>query len=187
MLHLAAEEARNRKFSILFIDWEVQYRATIDHVAAMRERYVECTEQFYHVCLPMTTVNGVSVIQPEWTAWEPGVSWVRQPPEWAITDEGYFPFYRSGMTFESFVPAFNAWFSRGERAAIMVGIRLMNRSIVFCPSAPGESSGCHRINPGPRGNRTEAVMLFIRCTTGMSGISGVITLVADFPATLCMT
>lgn len=123
MLHLAAEEARNRKFSILFIDWEVQYRATIDHVAAMRERYVECTEQFYHVCLPMTTVNGVSVIQPEWTAWEPGVSWVRQPPEWAITDEGYFPFYRSGMTFESFVPAFNAWFSRGERAAIMVGIR----------------------------------------------------------------
>lgn len=125
MLHLAAEEALkiNRKFSILFIDWEVQYRATINHVAAMRERYVACTEQFYHVCLPMTTVNGVSALQPEWTAWEPGARWVRQPPEWAITDTGYFPFYRPGMTFENFIPAFNGWFARGESAAIMVGIR----------------------------------------------------------------
>ncbi|ECD9477058.1 DUF3440 domain-containing protein [Salmonella enterica subsp. houtenae] len=125
MLHLAAEEALkiNRKFSILFIDWEVQYRATINHVAAMRELYVACTEQFYHVCLPMTTVNGVSALQPEWTAWEPGARWVRQPPEWAITDTGYFPFYHPGMTFENFIPAFNGWFARGESAAIMVGIR----------------------------------------------------------------
>lgn len=115
MLHLVAEEARKRKrkFSILFIDWEVQYRATLTHVAAMRERYSDCTEQFFHVCLPVTTVNGVSCIQPEWTAWEPGVAWVRQPPEGAITDPAFFPFYRAGMTFESFVPAFNAWFAQG--------------------------------------------------------------------------
>ncbi|EHF1242698.1 DUF3440 domain-containing protein [Salmonella enterica] len=125
MLHLVAEEARRRKrkFSILFIDWEVQYRATLTHVAAMRERYSDCTEQFFHVCLPMTTVNGVSCIQPEWTAWEPGVLWVRQQPEGAITDLAYFPFYRTGMTFESFVPAFNAWFAQGKRAATLVGIR----------------------------------------------------------------
>ncbi|ECL1460376.1 DUF3440 domain-containing protein [Salmonella enterica] len=125
MLHLTAEEAikRGRQFSILFIDWEVQYRATLQHVTAMRERYADCTEQFFHVCLPMTTVNGVSCIQPEWTAWEPGVAWVRPPPEGTITDPAYFPFYRSGMTFESFVPAFNAWFSQDGRAATLVGIR----------------------------------------------------------------
>lgn len=125
MLHLTAEEAikRGRRFSILFIDWEVQYRATLKHVAAMRERYADCTEQFFHVCLPITTVNGVSCIQPEWTAWEPSVTWVREPPTWAITDPEYFPFYRAGMTFESFVPAFNAWFSQGKPAAGLVGIR----------------------------------------------------------------
>ncbi|EBY1954741.1 DUF3440 domain-containing protein, partial [Salmonella enterica subsp. enterica serovar Sandiego] len=93
------------------------------HVAAMRVRYSDCTEQFFHICLPMTTVNGVSCIQPEWTAWEPGVVWVRQPPAGSITDPAYFPFYRSGMTFESFVPAFNTWFTQGGRAAILVGIR----------------------------------------------------------------
>ncbi|EHW8690782.1 DUF3440 domain-containing protein [Salmonella enterica subsp. enterica serovar Saintpaul] len=125
MLHLVAEEARKRgrKFSILFIDWEVQYNATLTHVAAMRMRYSDCTEHFFHICLPMTTVNGVSCIQPEWTAWEPGVVWVRQPPAGSITDPAYFPFYRSGMTFENFVPAFNTWFAQDERAATLVGIR----------------------------------------------------------------
>lgn len=49
MLHLVAEEVRKRqrKFSILFIDREVQYNATLTHVAAMRERYSGCTGQFY--------------------------------------------------------------------------------------------------------------------------------------------
>lgn len=34
----------------------------------MWQQYSNCTEQFFHVCLPMTMVNGVSCIQPEWTA-----------------------------------------------------------------------------------------------------------------------
>ena len=125
MLHLTAEEARRRgrRFCVLFIDWEVQYSATIRHVQAMRERYADCTEAFYWVCLPLTTVNGVSVIQPEWMAWEPGVAWVRQPPEGAVTDPNFFPFYESGMTFDRFVPAFNAWFAAGQPAGILVGIR----------------------------------------------------------------
>lgn len=70
MFHLVAEEARRRarKFCVLFIDWEVQYHSTITHVANMRELYADCIEDFYWVCLPMTTVNGVSAIQPEWIA-----------------------------------------------------------------------------------------------------------------------
>ncbi|EDU1197110.1 phosphoadenosine phosphosulfate reductase family protein, partial [Salmonella enterica subsp. enterica serovar Heidelberg str. CFSAN000576] len=38
MFHLVADEARRRgrKFSVLFIDWEVQYHSTITHVAEMR-------------------------------------------------------------------------------------------------------------------------------------------------------
>lgn len=37
-----------------------------------------------------------------------GVEWVRQPPDDAITDMSYFPFYRYAMTFEEFVPAFSS-------------------------------------------------------------------------------
>lgn len=125
LLHLAAAEARKqkRKFSVLFIDWEVQYSATINHIEAMRQCYADCTDHFYWICLPLTTVSGVSQFQTEWTAWQDGVDWVRKPPDCAITSPSFFPFYYNGMTFESFVPAFNQWFSQGCNTGILVGIR----------------------------------------------------------------
>lgn len=136
MFHLAAEEARkqNKKFCVLFIDWEIQYNATIQHVQSMKEQYADCISNFYWVCLPLTTVNGVSALEPEWTAWESGANWVRQPPEGAITAPDFFPFYQPGMTFESFIPAFNHWFAQDEFTAILVGIRTdesLNRFIAI--------------------------------------------------------
>ncbi|ENG5288782.1 phosphoadenosine phosphosulfate reductase family protein, partial [Escherichia coli] len=94
LLHLTADVARRKKrrFSVLFIDWEAQYQCTIAHILKMREMYRDVTETFYWVALPLTTVNGVSQFQPEWICWEPGVEWVRQPPDDAITDMSYFPF-----------------------------------------------------------------------------------------------
>lgn len=126
LLHLTADVARRKKrrFSVLFIDWEAQYQCTIAHILKMREMYRDVTETFYWVALPLTTVNGVSQFQPEWICWEPGVEWVRQPPDDAITDMSYFPFYRYAMTFEEFVPAFSSWFA-GNRCgvAILTGVR----------------------------------------------------------------
>ncbi|EJE8511651.1 phosphoadenosine phosphosulfate reductase family protein, partial [Shigella sonnei] len=100
LYHLMAEVARRKKrhFSVLFIDWEAQYQCTIAHIQNMREMYLDVTDNFYWVALPLTTVNGVSQFQPEWICWEPGLEWVRQPPEIAITDMAYFPFYRYAMT-----------------------------------------------------------------------------------------
>ena len=72
---------KKRRFSVLFIDWEAQYQCTIAHILKMREMYRDVTETFYWVALPLTTVNGVSQFQPEWICWEPGVEWVRQPPD----------------------------------------------------------------------------------------------------------
>lgn len=125
MLHLAAECARrrHRRFHVLFIDWEAQFTHTIEHVAAMKETYHDVIETFYWVALPLTTPCSVSAHQPEWTCWQPGASWVRQPPEDAITDPQFFPFYHQNMTFEEFVPAFGDWFAAGRPAAIIVGIR----------------------------------------------------------------
>jgi predicted phosphoadenosine phosphosulfate sulfurtransferase len=41
MLHLVAEEARarGRKFALFFLDWEAQYKLTINHVAEMFATY----------------------------------------------------------------------------------------------------------------------------------------------------
>ncbi|EMU6031390.1 DUF3440 domain-containing protein [Salmonella enterica subsp. enterica serovar Bredeney] len=126
LFHLMAEMARKkqRRFSVLFIDWEAQYRCTIQHIEKMQALYKDVTEKFYWVALPLTTVSGVSQYQPEWVCWEPGVDWVRHPPEEAITDVNYFPFYRHAMTFEEFVPAFADWFAGKQcGVAILTGIR----------------------------------------------------------------
>ncbi|WP_312982655.1 phosphoadenosine phosphosulfate reductase [Atlantibacter sp.] len=128
LFHLTAREARKRgrTFSVLFLDWEVQFQYTIDHVQAMKALYADCTETFYWVALPVSTVNGTSAYQPEWTAWEPGIDWVRTPPADAITEPEFFPFYTPGMTFEDFVPAFNDWLARVAPitpTAILTGMR----------------------------------------------------------------
>lgn len=125
LLHLTAHEARKRntKISVMFIDWEAQFQVTIEHVSAMREYYSDCIENFYWVALPLSTPNGVSQFENHWICWEPDTEWVRRPPEYAITDESFFPFYHYGMTFEEFILSFNQWFCGKKPAAILVGIR----------------------------------------------------------------
>jgi predicted phosphoadenosine phosphosulfate sulfurtransferase len=126
LLHLVADEARkrNQKFALFFLDWEAQFKLTIDHVKAMFDLYADIIEPYW-VALPFRTVNAVSQFEPEWVCWEPekrGI-WVREMPPWAISDEGFFPFYTHAMTFEEFVPAFGKWYGRMDLTAIMVGIR----------------------------------------------------------------
>lgn len=125
MLHLAAQYAREHgnRFSVLFIDWEAQFSCTIHHCENIRTEYQDVIDQFYWVALPLTTQNALSQFAPEWQCWEPGVSWVRQPPAGAITSPDYFPFYTQGMSFEAFVSEFAEWFSHKRPAAMMVGIR----------------------------------------------------------------
>lgn len=125
MLHLTALQARQtgRKISVLFIDWEAQFTCTIAHCEALRLEYQDVIEQFYWVALPLTTQNSLSQFAPEWQCWEPGASWVRQPPAHAITDPHYFSFYYPGMNFETFVREFADWFSHHRPAAVLVGIR----------------------------------------------------------------
>lgn len=126
MLHLVMDEAirRGRKVGALFVDLEAQYKLTIDHVQAMYDLYREQVEPYW-VALPIILRNAVSQYQPRWICWEPGKEdvWVRQPPKMAITDPGYFPFYRYAMEFEEFVPGFGQWYSQGKLTACFVGIR----------------------------------------------------------------
>lgn len=120
VFHLVAEEAerRGRAFHALFLDWEAQYASTIAYVDRLFHH--PCVQPLW-VCLPLTTTNGCSQIEPEWTCWDPVKRdlWVRDPPEGVITDPAFFPFYRDRMTFEEFVGGVEAWFG----GVVFTGLR----------------------------------------------------------------
>lgn len=126
MLHLVMAEAikRGRKVGVLFVDLEAQYRLTIDHVRECFELYAAHIEPFW-VALPIHLRNAVSVYEPHWICWdrEREADWVRQPDALSITDPAHFPFFRPGMEFEEFVPAFGKWYAKGQLACCLVGIR----------------------------------------------------------------
>lgn len=125
MLHLTAQRARatGAKISVLFIDWEAQFSLTIEHCQKMCSLYQDVIETVYWVAVPLTTQNSLTQFQSEWQCWQPGASWVREPPPDAITDPAFFTFYHSGITFESFVQKFAEWFSQQRPAAMLIGIR----------------------------------------------------------------
>ncbi|MFP2428661.1 phosphoadenosine phosphosulfate reductase [Enterobacter ludwigii] len=125
LFHITANIARklNKKFSVLFIDWEVQFQHTINHVMNMQRLYRDSISHFYWIALPLTTVSGVSQYQPEWISWEKGIKWIRKPPKFSITEYDYFPFYHYAMTFEEFVPAFSAWLSADTGMITLTGMR----------------------------------------------------------------
>lgn len=126
MLHLVCDEARamGKTVGVLLIDLEGQYKITIQHAESMREQYADCTEWFW-VCLPIHLRNAVSMYQPFWKCWDSDAkeSWIRQPPDHAITDVDVFEFFEDGMEFEEFVPLFGEWYSQGKSCACFVGIR----------------------------------------------------------------
>lgn len=125
LFHLAGYVARKKKkkFSVLFIDWEVQFNYTINHIKRMLELYMDVILDVYWVALPLKTVNGVSQFQPEWICWESDTSWVRTPPSFSITGHDYFPFYKYGMTFEEFVSKFSNWLAGHNSLITLTGVR----------------------------------------------------------------
>lgn len=125
MTHLVLDEAqrRGRKVGLMFIDWEAQFNLTIEHVKHLFDLYADHIEPYW-ITVPLRTVNACSMMEPEWTCWEPGKEeiWVRQKPKGSLS-ESAFPFYAQGMTFEDFVPAFGHWYAQGQLCAAFVGIR----------------------------------------------------------------
>jgi predicted phosphoadenosine phosphosulfate sulfurtransferase len=126
MLHLVMEAAiaRGRRVGVLFVDLEGQYRLTIEHIQRCYDLYAEHIDPHW-VSLPINLRNAVSVYEPQWMCWDPDrvESWIRTPPDHAVTDEAHYPFFRREMEFEGFVPAFADWYAAGQSTVCFVGIR----------------------------------------------------------------
>lgn len=133
MLQLCAEVARerHRTFSVMFIDLEGQYRATIAHVERLREITADVVDHFYWICMPLSLRNAVSVIQPTWICWDEDERgrWVRPMPEHdCVVNEHHYPkewrWFRKGMEFEEFDVRFAQWFQRQARGPVAVGVAI---------------------------------------------------------------
>lgn len=126
MLHLVMNEAikRNRKIGLLFVDFEAQYKLTIEHIQSCYDLYKDHILPYW-VTLPIHLRNSVSQYQHHWICWDEDDKdiWVREHPKIAISDPEYFPFYKYAMEFEDFVPEFGYWYGNGNLTACFVGIR----------------------------------------------------------------
>lgn len=128
LLNLALETARDLgrlPLQVLVIDLEGQYRHTIDYIMRTVSRP---DVKVWWVCLPLHLRNAVSQFQPHWLCWDPERrdQWVREMPDHpgVVSDPAAFPFFRKGMEFEEFTPAFGQWLGGEDRdTACLVGIR----------------------------------------------------------------
>lgn len=137
MLQLMAKKAREigKRFSVLYIDLEAQYKSTIDHVNELIDCTADVVEDWYWVAMPLSLRNAVSAIQPKWICWDKKdkKKWVREYPtkrkDVGLCTEDHYPdgwgwFFR-GMEFEEFILYFAKWFNQnhGGRTAAGIGIR----------------------------------------------------------------
>lgn len=134
MVQLAARKARelNKKFSVLYIDLEAQYKATIEHIEELRDDIKDVCTNFYWCALPLSLRNATSVIQPKWICWDKKdkAKWVRpMPKNKDVINEDNYPkewtWFKKGMEFEEFILWFAKWFNEknGGLTACGVGIR----------------------------------------------------------------
>ena len=127
MIQLADVVAKkhNKKYDVLYIDLEAQYRATIEHIEELKQ--LEGIRDFYHVALPISLRNAVSILQPKWICWDDKEEdkWVRELPCDSINaDNCMWDWFRHGMEFEEFIVLFGKWYtSQYEKCASGIGIR----------------------------------------------------------------
>lgn len=130
MVQLADMVAKklNKKYDVLFMDFEAQYKATIDHIQELKK--LSGIRNFYHCCLEWNEDNGVSQFEPEWITWDHTKKsiWVRPMPkgkEIINRDNCPFDFYFDGMEDFNFTKEFTKWYinEHGGTVACGVGIR----------------------------------------------------------------
>ena len=116
----------NKKFDILYIDLEAQFKCTIDHLYELKE--LSQIRDFYHIALPLALRNATSVLQPKWICWEEESKnlWIRDLPKDSINmSNNPFKFFKKGEEFEDFMVQFAAWYQKkyNESVACGIGIR----------------------------------------------------------------
>lgn len=140
MFHLVMEQAieRKAKVGVMFIDFEAQYKETIEHATEMFELYKDHIEPHW-ICIPMLLRNAVTNYEPRWTCWDETKRdiWIREKPLVCKTEKDY-PFAQAGMEFEEFIGLFGEWYGQGKKTAGFIGIRAQESLHRYCAVATWE-------------------------------------------------
>ncbi len=127
MVQLANMVAKDKgkKFDVLFIDLEAQYRHTIEHIEELKK--LPQIRDFYHIALPFALRNAVSVLQPKWICWEEESRhlWVRKMPKDSININNCpFPWFKKGEEFEEFILKFAKWYQEKYKTKVACGVAI---------------------------------------------------------------
>lgn len=140
-----------RKVGVFFVDLEAFYKSTIEFIERMILDNSDLIDPYW-VCLPMLSINSVSMYEPWWMFWEEAKrdKWVRTMPAHPFiinSENNPFKFWRERMTFEEFIEHFGKWYAQkhGGRTACLVGIRTqesLNRWRALNREDKGMWKGC---------------------------------------------
>ncbi len=114
---------KNKKFDVLYIDFEAQYTHTIEHIDKLKS--LSQIRDFYHVALPMALRNAVSILQPKWICWEEESKdlWVRDMPKDSINIKNCpFDWFKKGEEFEDFIIEFADWYQKKYKTKVACGV-----------------------------------------------------------------
>ena len=130
MLNLCIDYIRqhhlDRKLCVFHMDYEIQYRQTIDYVDRTLASNRDILD-VYRVCVPFRVSTCTSMYQSYWRPWQDDLKdiWVRPMPEDCYTKED-FPFYREDMWDYDFQMLFAKWLHARKdsvRTCFLIGIR----------------------------------------------------------------
>lgn len=129
MLNLTLEYAKSinqlDKVAVYFLDYEAQYKQTIDYVTNTFNKLPKQVKKYW-VCLPMKVPCTTSMFQNFWVPWEEKSKkiWVRPQPKKSYViniDNAEFDYDDWDYTVQD---NFCTWFSKNnENSCVLVGIR----------------------------------------------------------------
>lgn len=116
----------NRRIGVFHMDYEIQYKMTIDYVDRMLESNKDILD-VYRICVPFRVSTCTSMYQSYWRPWEDSKQdlWVRPMPEVRMTKDD-FEFYNPQMWDYEFQMRFATWLHDKKdavRTCCLIGIR----------------------------------------------------------------
>ena len=120
------KNAPGRKLGVFHMDYEVQYRPTIEYVEQIFSENRDILEVF-HCCVPFKVPTCTSMYQPHWRPWDPDLRdiWVRDLPQNCYT-KADFDFFSENLWDYDFQNLFPLWLrqrKKCKRICCLVGIR----------------------------------------------------------------
>ena len=116
----------NRRIGVFHMDYEIQYKMTIDYVNRILEKNKDIID-VYRICVPFRVPTCTSMYQAFWRPWEESKKdiWVRSMPKDALTKDD-FSFYNTVMWDYDFQFRFAHWLHKKKeavRTCCLIGIR----------------------------------------------------------------